>query len=162
MHKFPNLKNPIHFLATLGGIGLAPLAPGTAGSIFGWILFIVLSHYIDFILGLSAAVAVLAILISNEASKNLVEKDHKSIVIDEFTGIWLAMVPVLYIASTQYERILYALLALIFFRIFDIFKPYPISYIDKNLKNGFGIVLDDIVAGIYAAIFASSITLYLI
>ena len=162
MHKFPNLKNPIHFLATLGGIGLAPLAPGTAGSIFGWILFIVLSHYIDFILGLLAAVAVLAILISGEASKNLVEKDHKSIVIDEFTGIWLAMVPVLYIASTQYERILYAVLALIFFRIFDIFKPYPISYIDKNLKNGFGIVLDDIVAGIYAAIFASSITLYLI
>ena len=149
-------------MATLGGIGLAPLAPGTAGSIFGWILFIVLSHYIDFILGLLAAVAVLAILISSEASKNLVEKDHKSIVIDEFTGIWLAMVPVLYIASTQYERILYAVLALIFFRIFDIFKPYPISYIDKNLKNGFGIVLDDIVAGIYAAIFASSITLYLI
>ncbi len=162
MHKFPNLKNPIHFLATLGGIGLAPLAPGTAGSIFGWILFIVLSHYIDFILGLLAAVAVLSILISSEASKNLVEKDHKSIVIDEFTGIWLAMVPVLYIASTQYERILYAVLTLIFFRIFDIFKPYPISYIDKNLKNGFGIVLDDIVAGIYAAIFASSITLYLI
>ena len=162
MHKFPNLKNPIHFLATLGGIGLAPLAPGTAGSIFGWILFIVLSHYIDFILGLLAAVAVLAILISSEASKNLVEKDHKSIVIDEFTGIWLAMVPVLYIASTQYERILYAVLALIFFRIFDIFKPYPISYIDKNLKNGFGIVLDDLVAGIYAVIFTTSITLYLI
>ena len=162
MHKFPNLKNPIHFLATLGGIGLAPFAPGTAGSIFGWILFIVLSHYIDFILGLSAAVAVLAILISGEASKNLVEKDHKSIVIDEFTGIWLAMVPVLYIASTQYERILYALLALIFFRIFDIFKPYPISYIDKNLKNGFGIVLDDLVAGIYAVIFTTSITLFLI
>ena len=162
MQKFPNLKNPIHFLATLGGIGLAPLAPGTAGSIFGWILFIVLSHYIDFILGLSAALAVLAILISGEASKNLVEKDHKSNVIDELAGIWIAMVPVLYIASTQYERILYAVLALIFFRIFDIFKPYPISYIDKNLKNGFGIVLDDIVAGIYAAIFASSITLYLI
>ena len=162
MHKFPNLKNPIHFLATLGGIGLAPLAPGTAGSIFGWILFIVLSHFIDFILGLLAAVAVLAILISSEASKNLVEKDHKSIVIDEFTGIWLAMVPVLYIASTQYERILYAVLALIFFRIFDIFKPYPISYIDKNLKNGFGIVLDDLVAGIYAVIFTTSITLYLI
>ena len=162
MHKFPNLKNPIHFLATLGGIGLAPLAPGTAGSIFGWILFIVLSHYIDFILGLSAALAVLAILISGEASKNLVEKDHKSNVIDELAGIWIAMVPVLYIASTQYERILYAVLALIFFRIFDIFKPYPISYIDKNLKNGFGIVLDDIVAAIYAAIFASFITLYLI
>ena len=54
------------------------------------------------------------------------------------------------------------ILALIFFRMFDIFKPYPISYIDKNLKNGLGIVLDDLVAGIYAVIFTTSITLYLI
>ena len=162
MNKFPNLNNPIHFLATLGGIGLSPLAPGTLGSIFGWILFIVLSHFIDFIVSLTAAISVLAILISDEASKDLVEKDHKSIIIDEFAGIWLAMIPVLYISSTQHERILYAVLALIFFRIFDIFKPYPISYVDKNFKNGFGIVLDDIVAGIYTAIIASSITLYLI
>ena len=163
MQKFPNLKNPNHFLATLGGIGLSPLAPGTAGTIFGWIIFIILSHYIGmYIIILSAGALVLAIVICEDASKDLIEKDHKSIVIDELVGIWLAMIPVLFIASTQYERSLYALLALIFFRIFDIFKPYPISYIDKNFKNGFGIVLDDLVAGIYAVIFTTSITLYLI
>ena len=163
MQKFPNLKNPFHFLATLGGIGLAPLAPGTAGSIFGWILFIILSHYVGTytFLVLIGFVIILAITSSGKASKDLVEKDHKSIVIDELAGIWVAMYPVLFVASTQYERSLYAILALIFFRLFDIFKPYPISYIDKNFKNGLGIVLDDLIAGIYSAIFAISITLYL-
>ena len=163
MQKFPNLKNPNHFLATLGGIGLSPLAPGTAGSIFGWIIFIVLSHYIGMgMIILLAVILVLAIPICSEASKDLIEKDHKSIVIDELVGIWLAMIPVFFIASTQYERSLYAVIALIFFRIFDIFKPYPISYIDKNFKNGFGIVLDDLAAGIYSVIFATPITLCLI
>ena len=163
MQKFPNLKNPFHFLATLGGIGLVPLAPGTAGSIFGWILFIILSHYVGMytFLVLIGVVMILAITSSGKASKDLVEKDHKSIVIDELAGIWVAMYPVLFVASTQYERSLYAILALIFFRLFDIFKPYPISYIDKNFKNGLGIVLDDLIAGIYSAIFAISITLYL-
>jgi phosphatidylglycerophosphatase A len=164
MQKFPNLKNPIHFFATLGGIGLSPLAPGTVGSIFGWIIFIVISHYIgiDMVGALIGLIVVLAIVISGEASKELIEKDHKSIVIDELAGIWLAMYPVFFISTTQYERSLYAILVLIFFRIFDIFKPYPISLIDQNFKNGFGIVFDDLVAGIYAAIFASFITLYLI
>ena len=163
MQKFPNLKNPFHFLATLGGIGLFPLAPGTAGSIFGWILFIILSHYVGMytFLVLIGVVMILAVTSSGKASKDLVEKDHKSIVIDELAGIWVAMYPVLFVASTQYERSLYAILALIFFRLFDIFKPYPISYIDKNYKNGLGIVLDDLIAGIYSAIFAISITLYL-
>ena len=163
MQKFPNLKNPFHFLATLGGIGLAPLAPGTAGSIFGWILFIILSHYVSTytFLVLIGVVIILAVTSSGKASKDLVEKDHKSIVIDELAGIWVAMYPVIFIASTQYERSLYAILALIFFRLFDIIKPYPISYIDKNFKNGLGIVLDDLIAGIYSVIFAISITLYL-
>ena len=163
MQKFPNLKNPFHFLATLGGIGLVPLAPGTAGSIFGWILFIILSHYVGMytFLVLIGVVMILAVTSSGKASKDLVEKDHKSIVIDELAGIWVAMYPVIFVASTQYERSLYAIFALIFFRLFDIFKPYPISYIDKNFKNGLGIVLDDLIAGIYSAIFAISITLYL-
>ena len=77
-------------------------------------------------------------------------------------GIWLAMIPVIFIASSQYERSIYALLALMIFRIFDIFKPFPISYIDKNFKNGLGVVLDDLMAAIFAAFFASLITIYLI
>ena len=161
MQKFPNLKNPYHFIATLGGIGLFPLAPGTVGSIFGWIIFIVLSHYIEMIFA-TVLIIFLSIYVSNLATKDLVNKDHKSIVIDEMAGIWLAMIPVIYIASSQYERTLYAVFTLIFFRLFDILKPYPISYVDKNFKGGFGIVLDDLIAGVFAGILATVLTLYLI
>tara|TARA_Y100000746_G_scaffold105718_1_gene90202 strand:- start:4228 stop:4713 length:486 start_codon:yes stop_codon:yes gene_type:complete len=161
MQKFPNLKDPYHFIATLGGIGLFPLAPGTVGSIFGWIIFIVLSHYIEMIFA-TVLIIFLSIYVSNLATKDLVNKDHKSIVIDEMAGIWLAMIPVIYIASSQYERTLYAVLTLIFFRLFDILKPYPISYVDKNFKGGFGIVLDDLIAGVFAGILATVLTLYLI
>lgn len=161
MQKFPNLKNPHHFIATLGGIGLFPIAPGTVGSIFGWIIFIVLSHYIEMIFA-TIFIVFLSIYVSNVASKDLVNKDHKSIIVDELAGIWLAMIPVIYIASSQYERTLYAVLTLIFFRLFDILKPYPISYVDKNFKDGFGIVLDDLIAGIFAGILATAIILFLI
>ena len=164
MNKFPNLKDPNHFLATLGGLGLSPIGPGTVGSIFGWFIFIVLSHFISSIamVILTIFIIIFSVYISSIVIKNLIEKDHKSIVIDELAGIWLAMIPVIFIASSQYERSVYALLALIIFRIFDISKPFPISYIDKNFKNGLGGVFDDLIAAIFAAIFASLITIYLI
>ena len=134
------------------------------GSIFGWFIFIVLSHFISSIamVILTIFIIIFSVYISSIVIKNLIEKDHKSIVIDELAGIWLAMIPVIFIASSQYERSVYALLALIIFRIFDISKPFPISYIDKNFKNAFGVVLDDLIAAIFAAIFASLITIYLI
>ena len=164
MQKFPNLKDPFHFLATLGGLGLFPIGPGTVGSIFGWFIFIAVSHFISAIsmVILTTFVIIFSVFISSIVTKDLIEKDHKSIVIDELAGIWLAMIPVIFIASTQYERSIYALLALIIFRIFDILKPFPISYIDKNFKNGLGVVLDDLIAAIFAAIFVSLITIYLI
>ena len=164
MQKFPNLKDPYHFFATLGGLGLSPIGPGTVGSIFGWFIFIALSHFISAIglVTLTTFIIVISVYISTIVTKDLIEKDHKSIVIDELAGIWLAMIPVIFIASSQYERSVYAFLALIIFRIFDISKPFPISYIDKNFKNGLGVVLDDLIAAIFAAIFASLITIYLI
>ena len=164
MRKFPNLKDPYHFFATLGGLGLSPIGPGTVGSIFGWAIFIVLSHYINaaHLAILTLFVIIFSVYISSIATKDLIEKDHKSIVIDELAGIWLAMIPVIFIASSQYERSTYAFLALIIFRIFDILKPYPISYIDKNFKNGLGVVLDDLIAAIFAACLSSLIIIYLI
>ena len=161
MQEFPNLKNPFHFIATLGGLGLFPIAPGTLGSIVSWIIFIILSHHINMTF-LTIAFIFLAIFICEQASKDLVEKDHKSIVLDELVGIWVAMIPVLYISSTQQERIAYAVIALILFRFFDILKPFPISYFDKRFKNGFGIVIDDIVAGIFAGLLASATVILLI
>ena len=76
--------------------------------------------------------------------------------------MWVALVPVIWFASDQLERIIYACLALVFFRAFDILKPFPISYFDKKYKNGFGIVLDDIIAGIFSGILSVLIVVFLI
>ena len=163
MNTFPNLKNPYHLIATLGGIGKIPIAPGTFGSIASWLIFIYISHFIDSTLMfiLTVLFFILSIWVCEKISKNLEVKDDKSIVIDEFVGIWIAMLPVFFIANSQYERIIYALAALIFFRLFDILKPFPVSYFDERYKNGFGIVMDDVIAGLIAII-PSYIALFLL
>ena len=161
MQNFPNLKNPLHFIATLGGLGKIPIAPGTFGSIFAWFVFIFLSHYINMIF-LTFAVGIFSVWICEKITKDLVIKDHKSIVIDELVGTWISLLPVLFIADDRYERIIYAAIALILFRFFDILKPYPISFFDKEYKNGLGIVLDDVIAGIFSGILSVTLLILLI
>ena len=161
MSEFPNLKKPYDFIASLGGIGLIPFAPGTFGSIFAWFVFVIMSHFVDMLI-CTICIVFIAIWVCEKASVNLIQKDHKSIVIDELAGMWVALVPVIYFASDQFERIIYACLALVFFRVFDILKPFPISYFDKKYKNGFGIVLDDIIAGIFSGILSVLIVVFLI
>ena len=160
MKNFPGLKNPIHFIATLAGVGKLPFAPGTWGSLFACILFIFLSHYVTSIEILIAAVIIFSIWICEKASAELIEKDHKSIVIDELAGMWIALYPAIFY-ETQDERVTFVLLAFCLFRLFDILKPFPISYIDKNMKGGLGIVLDDIVAGIIAALISVGVMILL-
>ena len=161
MSEFPNLKKPYDFIASLGGIGLIPFAPGTFGSIFAWLVFVIMSHFVNMLI-YTIAIVFIPIWVCEKASVNLIQKDHKSIVIDELAGMWVALVPVIYFASNQFERIIYACLALVFFRVFDILKPFPISYFDKKYKNGFGIVLDDIIAGIFSGILSVLIVVFLI
>ena len=161
MSEFPNLKKSYDFIASLGGIGLIPIAPGTFGSIFAWLVFVIMSHFVDMLI-CTICIVFIAIWVCEKASANLIQKDHKSIVIDELAGMWVALVPVIYFASDQLERIIYASLALVFFRVFDILKPFPISYFDKKYKNGFGIVLDDIIAGIFSGILSVLIVVFLI
>ena len=161
MSEFPNLKKPYDFIASLGGIGLIPFAPGTFGSIFAWFVFVIMSHFVDMLI-YTICIVFIAIWVCEKASVNLIQKDHKSIVIDELAGMWVALVPVIYFASDQLDRIIYACLALVFFRVFDILKPFPISYFDKKYKNGFGIVLDDIIAGIFSGILSVLIVVFLI
>ena len=160
MSNFPNLKKPYDILASLGGIGLIPFAPGTFGSIFAWIVFILISHFVNMLI-LTIVIIILSIWVCEKVSKDLFEKDHKSIVIDELAGMWVALLPVIYFASSQNERITYAILALVFFRFFDILKPFPVSYFDQKYKNGFGIVFDDIIAGVFATV-PSLIILFLL
>ena len=157
MDKFPNLLKPSHIFATLFGVGLLPFAPGTWGSLFGLILFfytnIYLSINVQFFYLLLLIIILFAILVCYFATKELGEneKDQKSIVIDEFAGVWIAFIPVSGIVMMQ-DFLPYSVLAFLLFRVFDIWKPYPIGYIDKKIKNYLGVVLDDLVAGLYAAI----------
>jgi len=160
MKNFPDLKNPIHFIASLAGVGKLPFAPGTWGSLIACFLFIFLSHYVTRIEILIVAVIIFSIWICEKASDELIEKDHKSIVIDELAGMWVALYPAIFY-NTQDERITFVLLAFCLFRVFDILKPFPISYIDKNMKGGLGIVLDDIVAGIIAALLSIGVMILL-
>ena len=157
MDKFPNLLKPSHIFATLFGVGLLPFAPGTWGSLFGLIFFFYTNIYLSinaqlfYILLL--AIILFAILVCYFATKDLVdeEKDQKSIVIDELAGVWIAFIPGSGIVMMQ-DFLTYSILAFLVFRVFDIWKPYPISYVDKKIKNYMGIVLDDLVAGLYAAL----------
>lgn len=162
MNKFPKLTKLSHLFATFFGIGLLPIAPGTWGSLAALLLFICfiylqLSFFLFVLLFL--CFTTFSIIICEIASKDLVEKDHKAIVIDEVAGVWISFlfIPFLgiYNFSTlewQKESFFAAFILFVLFRFFDIFKPYPISFIDREFKSGFGVVFDDLVAGVFAGL----------
>ena len=162
MNKFPDLKKFSHLSAIFFGVGLLPKAPGTWGSfaalfLFFGLIYVQISYLLFFILFVFFSIA--SIFICEIAVKDLAEKDHKTIVIDEVAGAWLSFlfIPLfgIYNFSTlewQKESYLAALILIILFRFFDILKPHPISFIDSKFKSGFGIVLDDLVAGVFAGL----------
>ena len=162
MNKFPDLKKFSHLSSTFFGIGLLPMAPGTWGSfaalfLFFGLIYVQISFLFYFLLFIFFSIA--SIFICEIASKDILEKDHKSIVIDEVAGAGLSFlfIPLLGIynfstAEWQKESYLAALILIILFRFFDILKPHPISFIDRKFKSGFGIVFDDLLAGVFAGL----------
>jgi len=147
MSKF-NINNI--FVSVLG-IGYIPFASGTFGSIAGLIIgyLIYLINYNLFFL-IIPILFVLGIKASQIYQNKTGEQDSKVIVIDEVVGQLIAMMTVL-------DNLLLLFFSFIIFRLYDIFKPWPASYFDKNMKNGKGVMLDDVVAGIYALITISLI-----
>jgi phosphatidylglycerophosphatase A len=136
-------EKAIKFLACGFGSGLAPIAPGTFGTLVG-VPICLLCLPLPWILRLLVVLALLAlsIYISGRAEEIYRKKDDQRIVIDEIVGLQIAMLPV---AITT----LYLCLGFVLFRIFDIWKPYPLRQL-QNLPGGWGVVLDDVGAGIYA------------
>lgn len=140
------LTNPLHLLALGLGSGLSPKAPGTMGSVVALVLLWLLGPSLAPWYWLIALVACLiGIPICAYCSKALGGEDHKAIVWDEFAGAWIA------IAFVPYN-LLWWLAAFVLFRIFDIAKPWPVGWADKRVHGGLGIMLDDIIAGIMAAL----------
>ena len=142
-----DLKNPWHLLAVGFGTGLCPKAPGTCGSFGAMFLcmgLIMLPWYaaalaavLFFVLGLKAC---------HEAEQAMGIHDHGGIVVDEFVGMFVA---ILFFPQGQWQL---ALLAFALFRIFDIFKPFPVCWADRSIGGGLGVMVDDVLAGIYALI----------
>ncbi|MBU3826649.1 MAG: phosphatidylglycerophosphatase A [Candidatus Anaerobiospirillum merdipullorum] len=144
-----SLKNPWHLIALGFGSGLCPKAPGTCGSLvaaipcgllLAWQLYGVLAvlFMVTFIGGTYACA---------QAEKAMGEHDHGAVVIDEFAGMFLTALTV------PAGMALYGTIStFVLFRIFDILKPFPVSWADKKVPGGLGIMLDDVLAGLYAAI----------
>ena len=128
------------------GIGFIPIASGTFGSLagllIGYILYLINFNLFFIIIPF---LFVLGIIASNTYQKQTGEKDSSIIVIDEVVGQLIAMIFVV-------DNLILVLCSFIIFRIFDIFKPWPASYADKKMDGGLGVMLDDVFAGIYAAI----------
>jgi len=144
------IKDPIYIMATCFGVGLIPLAPGTFGSLFGMLFFwltINLSHETQTII--AGLLLVNGIWICGVYSKRLNIHDHSSIVWDEMSAMYSLL---LFVPFTEVSLIVVFLL----FRLFDIWKPWPINIIDSKVDEGVGIMLDDIMAGI-ATIFVYKI-----
>jgi phosphatidylglycerophosphatase A len=137
-------------LATFFYIGYIPFMPGTFGTIAGVIIFVFLSKSFFVYYGLLIAIAACSVWVSGYAEKHIFEtKDPKAVVIDEVAGFLIAMISFQF--NGTLESLKYLVIGFILFRFFDIWKPYPIWNLQK-LKGGWGIVLDDLMAGIYTNI----------
>ena len=134
-----------HFLAFGLGSGLAKKAPGTWGTLVG-LAFVPLLHMLPLGLALLliAAASVFGVWLCGRVATDLGVHDHGGIVWDEFVGIWITLI---FLPNTW----LWLLLGFVVFRLLDIAKPWPISVLDRKVGGGFGIMIDDILAGVIAA-----------
>ncbi|PKM20646.1 MAG: phosphatidylglycerophosphatase A [Gammaproteobacteria bacterium HGW-Gammaproteobacteria-15] len=139
-----NLKKWYQFLALGFGSGLSPKAPGTFGTLAAVPLVILLLWAGNiYLLAFVLAGSVLGVYICGQTARDIGEHDHGAIVWDEIIGYGITMLW----APLHWQTLL---LGFVLFRLFDIVKPWPISWCDKNVHHGTGIMLDDIVAGIAA------------
>lgn len=137
-------RNPWYFIAFGLGSGAAPMAPGTFGTLMAIPFYLLLrelslTRYVIFVILFS----LFCVWLCDKISRDIHEHDHPGMCIDEFAGFFVAMIG----APHGWTWIL---LGFILFRLFDVWKPWPICWLDKNIHGGFGMVIDDVVAGLYS------------
>lgn len=138
------MKRPVMWLATGFGAGLSPVAPGTAGSLVGVLFYLAMAGLaLPLYLALVLVLAIIGVWVCGRAGRALAVSDHPSIVWDEIVGLLIAMA-----ATPPSWQALVTGFAL--FRLFDILKPWPVGSIDRRVKGGLGVMLDDVMAGLYA------------
>ncbi len=139
-------RNPWHFIAFGFGTGAIPVAPGTFGTLMAIPFYLYISahsHTVYFIATL--AITFFSIWLCEKVSRELNVHDHQGMCIDEFVGFLVTM----FYAPYGWKWII---IGVILFRLFDIWKPWPIRQIDTHVKGGTGMILDDVAAGIYSLI----------
>ena len=147
----------INFLfVTLFGIGKLKKIPGSYASLATTIFLFILFHILNFSPNIVLIGVIIVFLISlyavNIFIKDMDNKDPKEVVIDEFIGqsIPICLYEIAHEGTKETSQVLtFYFIMFILFRIFDIAKPYPVSYYDKNFKNSFGVIMDDVCAGLY-------------
>ncbi len=149
-------------LATAGGLGYAPIAPGTFGSALGVALFVPLSglHPLLFTLT-TATLLALGTWAADRAELFFGKKDDGRIVIDEVVGQLISLSPLLFFANLTGAALLALLGAgFLLFRLFDIWKPGPVAWAERRFAGGAGVMLDDVAAGALAALVMTPLTIF--
>ncbi len=140
------MKHPVMWLATGFGTGLSPYAPGTVGSLVGVLFYLAMAELPlpYYLMGL-AALAIFGVWVCHEAGKILGVSDHPGIVWDEIVGLLITMAA----TPPSWQGVV---LGFALFRFFDILKPWPVATIDRKVAGGLGVMLDDVMAGVYALV----------
>ncbi len=142
------IRHPSHFIALGFGAGLSKKAPGSVGTLIGIPLYLLILPYSSFIQMIIALLfTVGGIFICGQTAQALKIKDPSTIVWDEISAFFLIL-----IIAQPLLNILQIFELFVLFRIFDIWKPFPISFIDKHVSGGLGIMLDDYVAAFFTLI----------
>ncbi len=147
----------LHVVISTGlGMGFVPVAPGTAGALVALAVWTALYFLLSPFWLLMATIAlVLGSLFVGVWTDNVMERywgpDPRAVVIDEYFGTWTALLAVQYTACPPYAAVCLAVTAFALFRLIDIFKPLGCRWIDENVRGGWGCMLDDALAGAYAA-----------
>ncbi|MCL1120261.1 MULTISPECIES: phosphatidylglycerophosphatase A family protein [Shewanella] len=141
-----SLKNPVHFLALGFGSGLAAKAPGTFGTLAAVPLYLLLAQLpLSWYLAVTLVCVLAGIYICDKAARDMGVHDHGAIVWDEVAGLLITMI-------AAPAGVLWLVVGFVLFRLFDIIKPWPIRWLDAKVEGGFGIMIDDVLAGIFALI----------
>ncbi|MFI4955593.1 MAG: phosphatidylglycerophosphatase A [Gammaproteobacteria bacterium] len=139
-------SHPLHWLAFGFGAGLSPVAPGTMGTLVAIPIIMLMSFFsLPIYIAITLVTIILGTYAADWSSRDLKVHDHSGIVIDEIAGMMIVMLFVPINALTLLEG--FAL-----FRLFDIVKPWPINWLDKQIKGGVGIMVDDLLAALYAGV----------
>lgn len=157
MKKVLKLYNIWYFLASGFGVGFFGFCPGTTGSIIAVLIWLLIYKFFSIFLiwmGISFSFLLGVIICKKLLSFKFCFYDDPSIVLDEFIGIWLTF---MFLPDLSLKWIL---MAFIFFRFFDIIKPWPINFFDKFIRNSLGIMLDDIIASIYSIILLNILKIF--